>query len=313
MSYRDTRDAPHVLRTRDLTAAGWRHRDLRAAVAQGRLVRARRGVYLPTDTDADCLAAAELRGRLACVSELRRRGVFVLEPAARHFHVAPDAARLPASAAGDRVHRERLLRMPHPRSISVEVLDAVRQAVRCQPSRAAIATIDSALHLGVLPHHDLEELFESLPRRFRRLRRLLDSRSESGPETFLRLILRSIGCRVEIQVLIGDVGRVDFLVDGWLIIECDSEAHHSSWLEQKRDRRRDQRSATPPTARSRKTFCGMRIGYARPSPGFSPAARRGGVRPRAEPRPDRSSRVEPRDPCRKSRGNPTSRGRQVPL
>lgn len=243
MSYRDTRDAPHVLRTRDLTAAGWRHRDLRAAVAQGRLVRARRGVYLPTDTDADCLAAAELRGRLACVSELRRRGVFVLEPAARHFHVAPDAARLPASAAGDRVHRERLLRMPHPRSISVEVLDAVRQAVRCQPPRAAIATIDSALHLGVLPHHDLEELFESLPRRFRRLRRLLDSRSESGPETFLRLILRSIGCRVEIQVLIGDVGRVDFLVDGWLIIECDSEAHHSSWLEQKRDRRRDQRSA----------------------------------------------------------------------
>ncbi len=55
----------------------------------------------------------------------------------------------------------------------------------------------------------------------------------------MRLMLRMIGCRVEVQPVVRGVGRVDFIVDGWLIIECDSEAHHSGWDAQKRDRRRD--------------------------------------------------------------------------
>lgn len=59
----------------------------------------------------------------------------------------------------------------------------------------------------------------------------------------MRLILKSIGCSFEVQVRIDEVGRVDFLVDGWLIIECDSESFHSSWADQKRDRRRDQAAA----------------------------------------------------------------------
>ncbi|MFT3798576.1 type IV toxin-antitoxin system AbiEi family antitoxin domain-containing protein [Microbacterium sp.] len=236
-------DGPRLLRTSDLAAAGWRARDLRAAVAQGRLTRVRQGAFCAPDADAECVAAGATRARLACVSELQRRGVFVLSHADRHVHVDPEAARLRTSPMNGRVHRERLVREPHPRSLSVEPIDAVRQAVLCQPPRATIATIDSALHLGVLPADDLEELFGALPRRFRRLRRLLDGRAESGPETLMRLILRSLGCGFEVQVVIVGVGRVDFVVDGWLIIECDSEAHHSSWPEQKRDRRRDQHAA----------------------------------------------------------------------
>ncbi|WP_292688325.1 MULTISPECIES: DUF559 domain-containing protein [unclassified Microbacterium] len=127
--------------------------------------------------------------------------------------------------------------------MSVETLDALRQSVICQNPRAAIATIDSALHLGVIPHDDLDELFAALPRRHRRLRRLLDSRAESGAESLMRLILRTIGCRFDVQVSIDGVGRVDFLIDGWLIVECDSAAFHSSWEDQKRDRRRDQAAA----------------------------------------------------------------------
>ncbi len=138
-----------------------------------------------------------------------------------------------------RIHRRRLLRTPHPDSLVVEPLDAVLDAVRCQEPRAAIATIDSSLQLGLIDADDLDELFAALPRRHRRLRRLLDPRAESGAETLLRLILRSLGCRFDCQVVIHGVGRVDFLVDGWLIVECDSEAHHGSWDAQRRDRRRD--------------------------------------------------------------------------
>lgn len=232
-----------LLRTRDLLAGGWRTGDIRTAVALGRLRRARQGGYCAPDTDPDCIAAAAVRARLACVSELRRLGVFVLEHTTRHVHTPPGAARLRTSTENGRVHRERLVRAPHPHALSVEPFDAVRQAVMCQPPRAAIATIDSALHQRVLVDDDLDELFETLPRRFRRLRRLLDARAESGSETLMRLILRSIGCRFDVQVTIDGVGRVHFVVNGWLIIECDSEEFHSSWRDQKRDRRRDQRAA----------------------------------------------------------------------
>ncbi len=115
--------------------------------------------------------------------------------------------------------------------------------MRCQPPRAALATLDSALRLGVLDPDDLDELFRVLPRRHRVLRRLIDKRAESGPETLVRLILRSLGVAYEVQVPIAGVGRVDFLVDGWLIVECDSAEFHSHWETQRADRRRDQAAA----------------------------------------------------------------------
>lgn len=129
--------------------------------------------------------------------------------------------------------------MPEPDALSVEAFDAVVDAVRCQDPRAAIATIDSALHLHVLRVDELDELFDVLPRRYRRLRGLIDSRAESGPETLVRLMLRGLGCRVGVQVQIEGVGRVDLLVDDWLIVECDSRQFHSHWEAQREDRRRD--------------------------------------------------------------------------
>lgn len=117
------------------------------------------------------------------------------------------------------------------------------QAVRCQPVRAALATLDSALHLGVLRPDDLDELFRALPRRHAVLHKLIDSRAESGTETLVRLMLRTLGAKFDVQVTIPGVGRVDFVVEGWLIVECDSRAFHSGWEEQRRDRRRDQHAA----------------------------------------------------------------------
>jgi len=51
-------------------------------------------------------------------------------------------------------------------------------------------------------------------RRVWRLRTLLDARAESGSESLMRLVLRSLGCAFEPQVTIPEVGRVDFLVEG---------------------------------------------------------------------------------------------------
>ncbi len=235
--------APLFIRTRDLYTRGWSKRDIRNAVATGRLIRLRNGAFGLPELDQDCRDAGAMRARLTGVSALRRRGVFVLDVERVHVHVPASAARLKAIARPHRLHRRELLRDPDPDSLVVEPLDAVYDAVIGQPPRAAIATIDSALHLGVLDPDDLDELFAALPRRFRRLRSLLDSRAGSGPETLVRLILRAIGCTFDCQVEIDNVGYVDFLVDGWLIVECDSEGYHSSWSAQRRDRRRDRAAA----------------------------------------------------------------------
>lgn len=227
----------------DLLAAGWTDRELARAVADGRILKPRPNAYLLPGADGDVVDACRLGGRLACVSELARHGVFVLERGVLHVHLHQNPRRHSRVDRRTRRHWDRLRRTPPARSTSVELFDAIVQAVRCQQPRAALATLDSALHLGVLDQDDLDELFRVLPRRHRVLRGLIDPRAESGPETLVRLMLRALGASFEVQVEIAGVGRVDSVVDGWLIVECDSKGFHATWEEQRRDRRRDQAAA----------------------------------------------------------------------
>jgi very-short-patch-repair endonuclease len=128
-------------------------------------------------------------------------------------------------------------------ALAVPIVEALAQACRCQLPRDAIATLESAWCLRLVDTQDIDAVFDRLPRRYRVLRRLLQPGAESGPETLVRLALRALGCRVKLQVAIDGVGRVDMVVDGWLIVECDSKAFHSSWEQQRADRRRDAAAA----------------------------------------------------------------------
>lgn len=212
-------------------------------MSEGRLLRPRFGAYLALDTTSDLVEACALGGRLTCVSELAPHGVFVLDASSLHVHLHDVRAIPYVPTRSTRRHWGRLRRTPHPCSTAVEFFDAIACAVRCQSPRAAVASLDSALRVGLIDQDDLDELFRVLPRRHRVLRRLIDARAESGPETLLRLVLRSLGVAFDVQVDIRGVGRVDFVVDGWLIIECDSQEFHSTWDQQRRDRRRDQAAA----------------------------------------------------------------------
>jgi very-short-patch-repair endonuclease len=221
----------------ELRATGATGRDLTAAARAGRVLRVRRGRYLPAHTHPAVVAAATAGGRLDCVSLLAALGVFVFDAPRLHVQVDVGDSRLPPSHTG--VVRHWRHRSGDRSRVTTEVVEAVVASDRCQPPRAAIATLDSVLHLGAIDDDGLAEVFAALPRRYRRLRRLIDRRAESGSETFMRLILRSIGASFDAQAGIDGVGYVDFLVDGWLIIECDSEAHHSDWVQRKRDIRRE--------------------------------------------------------------------------
>ncbi|MGC5224795.1 endonuclease domain-containing protein [Micromonospora sp. DT81.3] len=228
-----------LFRTSDLRVAGLSRRQIAGAIDGDALVRARAGVYLPADASVESRCAATVGGRLACVSVLARMGVFVISNDTVHVHLPRSASRLRDTGHRVRLHWASLCREPHPRSARVEVMDALIQATNCQPPRAAVATLDSALHLRLIDESNLDEIFAHVVPRRRVLRRRLDGRAESGPETLVRLIARALGFEVELQVAIDGVGRVDLVLDGWLVIECDSEAHHAGWRAQKRDRRRD--------------------------------------------------------------------------
>ncbi|RLK47796.1 endonuclease domain-containing protein [Microbacterium telephonicum] len=232
---------PACLERSELIAQGVTPRAITTAIRLGMLLRPRRGRYLPAGTRQDLHEAVRLGGRLDCVSLLAICGVFVQAADALHFQLDPDSTRVPTP--GPAVVRHWRPTAAGPTAVLTDPVEALAQAVLCQAPRAAIATLDSAWHLGFVDAVGIAEVFTRLPRRYRRLRALLDPRAESGTETLVRLILRTLGCSFDLQVEIGTVGRVDFVVDGWLIVECDSAAHHGDWAARKRDIRRDAAAA----------------------------------------------------------------------
>lgn len=225
----------------ELRAAGMSRAQIDAQLRAGTLVRARRDRYIRGDAPEAMIDALRLGGRLDCVSLLRELGIFVLASPSLHVHVRPHAARLPSRPKDAVAHWRASVAARH--WPTVHVVEALVQAVQCQPPRAAVATLDSALHRGLIHSADLQRIFDLLPRQYRVLRRLVDGRSESRPESLVRLMLRMLGCRAELQVWVSGVGRVDLMVDGWLIVECDSRAYHSDWQQHREDRRRDRAAA----------------------------------------------------------------------
>lgn len=234
----------------ELLASGLTRRGLITALERGEIIRARRDRYLSPLAAPSVRAAVRVGGRLTCLSLLELLGIFVFENTGLHVHVMRGASRLrsPSSRLGPipprrvrrfRVHWMPLVRPDEGTSACVGVVDALIHAVLCQSARHAVATLDSALNRGVIDTLELSEIFAALPSKHRVLLPLIDGRAESGSETLMRLIARALGCSVVPQVRFDGVGRVDLLIDGWLVVECDSRGFHADWKQQVTDRERD--------------------------------------------------------------------------
>ena len=125
----------------------------------------------------------------------------------------------------------------------------------CLPRRDAVALIDAALNRSYCTLGQLQALRPRSGRlRFDHVLRAADGRSQSLPESFLRLAFGSVGLRVEPQVVILGVGHVDLLVERLLIVEADGFAYHSGRREFGEDRRRDRVADTLDIPAMRFTF-----------------------------------------------------------
>lgn len=209
-------------RTR-LHGLGHSPRGIRTALDRGWCVRVGRSWVALPDADTEAIRAVALRGALGGESALRSYGIWVSHRTGLCVATPRTASRLPALSAGE----YRLWRPGRADGWRVDVVEALAQHLpRIPDPRHAVATLDSALNRRLLTPAGLDELLARMPRRIRRLRRRLDPTAQSGLETLLRLAMIAEGWRVQSQVRIDGVGRVDLVVDGWLVIEADGASWH---------------------------------------------------------------------------------------
>jgi very-short-patch-repair endonuclease len=212
---------------------------LRRAVDAGSVVRLGRSWLALPDASSEGRRAVARGGILGGESALRSYGIWVTADTGVCIATARSASRLPSLREGEyRVWREGMSRTAG--EWRVRPLEALAQYLpRVDDAHHIVATIDSVLHQGLLAPVQLDELLERMPRRIRRLRTRLDPAAESGLESILRMAISSNGWRVDSQVQIPGVGRVDLLIDGWLVIEADGSAWHDHHEAIERDRERN--------------------------------------------------------------------------
>lgn len=221
-------------------------RQIAWAVRWGELIRVRRGHYALVGMSEPLLRAVRVGGRLACVSALRERGVWVLGDERLHVQVAPNAARLRdpddrharlGSDADVRVHWCASVDVAGRSPSRVSVPEAIVQASICLPPLALRASVDSALNHGLLSHGQLAWVRRTVPIARAEALGRGEKLADSGLESIARELLRALGLRVTTQARFDGVGRVDLLVEDWLVIECDGNEYH--WDAAPIDRRRD--------------------------------------------------------------------------
>lgn len=234
------REIGGVARAQQLLARGVSRKNLRRAVSAESITRVRDGVYAVPGADPEMVRAAQHGGALACVSVLRRHGVWVLDHEQRlHVWVGPNGRVHPGSEGWCAVHRD----AGGAAFGYVSVVHALVQAARCLGSECFFAAFESAWRLGKLTAADRAEIRSRLPAGQRWLVDFARPDADSGLESLLRLRLNRLGISLRSQVRIDRVGWVDFLLAGRLILEVDGAENHGSASKRHKDLVRDAEAA----------------------------------------------------------------------
>jgi very-short-patch-repair endonuclease len=229
-----------VARLKELRRGGIREAALRRAVEAGEVERHRHGLYALPTADPRFVHARSTRSLLTCVSAADLYGLWVLVPP------GPDARpHLLRATGADRpdavIHRERRV-PPHPTAPVAGLADVVLHALRCLPELEALVIAECAVTQKGVPLGFLRgQLTGPRNGRARAVLDLVDGGADSLLETIARTLLRRAGFHVEAQVWIEGIGRVDLLVEGWIIVELDGRTHEER-VQRGKDRVRDRQA-----------------------------------------------------------------------
>jgi very-short-patch-repair endonuclease len=220
--------------THQLRLAGATKDDLTRAVLEGAVRRVRTGVYASPLLSGPPLTAIRAGARLSCVSACASYGLWSGTDSRHHVTLPPNGRRAPPEFVCHWRPTE-----PHPEIWRVSFADCLRSVARCADHETAVAAMDTALTAGLITRSELRDILHDVPRAARELGALAHPGSDSGLESIVRQRLEARGRRVEQQVHVPGVGRVDMRVDGELYLEIDGYAFHGAPGAFERDRRRD--------------------------------------------------------------------------
>jgi very-short-patch-repair endonuclease len=244
--------------TFELRADGFTRAQLGAAVASREIVRVRHGWYVSRGIHPLLAQAARVGGRLTCVNGLALHGAWECPSEELHVAVPPHACRLrDRNDARTRLADEGnpLVRVhwraeppasrlpstvgPIATRLLLDPIACLEHAIGCQPPEVVTAVADSLLRAR--PHLRVEwaRLCERSPAAHRHFLRHVDGVCESGTESLFWFRMRRFRLPLRRQVRIAGVGRVDFLIGEWLVIEVDGAAYHTDPARFEGDRHRD--------------------------------------------------------------------------
>ena len=229
------RSAGGVLLTRDVLTAGATEAGLRQAVRSGDVVRLERGLLAVADADPASVAAGRARGLVTCVSAAPAFSLWRLRPPVQP-HYWQSNGRKPAGCVS---HRLPLTQSPSHGTLAA-LPDVLLHALLCLPELESLVMVECAYNRGDI---DLAFLLRHLPGNRCGKARNVVSKVECGADSLLeslaRVLFRDAGINTATQVWIDGIGRVDFLLEGFLIVEIDGIAFHLEARQFKKDRRRD--------------------------------------------------------------------------
>ncbi|MFW7413842.1 endonuclease domain-containing protein [Demequina sp. SO4-18] len=116
---------------------------------------------------------------------------------------------------------------------------AIDISVHCVDAMAQLVMLDHALRIGTCTRKNIAAFTVTPGPRRAWLLAAVDPRSDSVSETCARVALRAAGLDVVSQAVFPGVGRVDLLVEGRVVVECDGRDYHSDPRAFARDRARD--------------------------------------------------------------------------
>jgi very-short-patch-repair endonuclease len=246
----------HLSRVSILRSLGHSRETIKKALESGAVVRVARDWIATSSASQIAIVAVAHGGKLTGATALASYGIW--DAVDRRIHVAlrPNShgtlVRMSAPIARFTAPRF----PPHPPKIHwnreiahsenespwrVSVVDALVVVESESPPDQFVACVDSALNRRQISRAALPSLFAALPQRARRLLALVNGSAESGLESLARQRLAGVARIVETQVAIpgigigGGNGRVDLLLDRWLVIELDGDQFHDPKLDRLRN------------------------------------------------------------------------------
>ncbi|MGO3151502.1 MAG: endonuclease domain-containing protein [Galactobacter sp.] len=197
--------------------------------------RIRQGVYGLPEAEPQLRAAAAHGGMLTCVSLLRLKGIWLLDPVREpHVWLGGKGRRYEHPGCRCREHWN-----PGKASVgTVSVETALIHMSRCASELAFFVAFESAWKQKKISAAARERIRRAVPLAFRGLVEFALGTSGSGLESLLRFRARPLGWTIVPQASVHRVGHVDFIIDGQVIVEVDGWEFHSSPSNFARDRQR---------------------------------------------------------------------------